>query len=63
MANLMSMAELRGSFETAGATMEKLEDLKQSVQDCELGLDNRKLVGQLTQIIREMQEAKQAAKI
>jgi len=45
MANLMSMAELRGSFEIAGATMEKLEDLKQSVQDCELGLDNRKLVG------------------
>ena len=41
----MSMAELRGSFETAGVTMEKLEDLKQSVQDCELGLDNRKLVG------------------
>ena len=31
MANLMSMTELRGAFETAGATMEKLGELKQTV--------------------------------
>ena len=41
-----------------GATIEKLGELKQTVQDCELGLDNRKLTGQLTQIMREMQESK-----
>lgn len=45
MANLMSMAELRVSFETVGASIEKLTELKQTVQDCELGLDNRKLLG------------------
>lgn len=60
MANLMSMEELRGSFETVGASIEKLNELKQTVQDCGLGLDNRKLVGQLTMIVREMQEKKQA---
>ena len=32
------------------------------MQDCELGLDNRKLNGQLTQIIREMQESQASKK-
>ena len=44
----MSIKELHGAFEGAGATMERLADLKQTVSDYELGLDNRKLVGQLT---------------
>ena len=62
MANLMSIGEFHNVFEAVGATQEKLTELKQTVQDCELGLDNRKLTGQLTQIIREMQEAKAAQK-
>lgn len=48
MANLMSIEDLQGVFEQAGATLERLEALKQTVADCELGLDNAKLVGQLT---------------
>lgn len=56
LANLMSIKELHGPFISAGATAEKLSDIKQTVVDCELGFDNRKLVGQLTQILREMQE-------
>ena len=43
--NLMTIKEFHGVFEAAGATQEKLTELKQTVQDCELGLDNRKLTG------------------
>lgn len=61
MANLMSVEDLRTVFEKSGATIDKLTELKLTATDCELGLDNRKLVGQLTQIIREMGEAQQRA--
>ena len=54
--NLMTIKDLHGVFVSAGATFERLTELKQTVVDCELGHDNRKLVGQLTQILREMQE-------
>ena len=53
----MSIRDLHSDFATAGATIAKLTELKQTAADCELGLDNRKLTGQLTQIIREMQES------
>lgn len=56
LANLMSINELHSVFEAAGASEAKLIELKQTVVDCELGLDNNKLTGQLTQIIREMAE-------
>ena len=39
MANLMSIEDLQGVFEQAGATLERLEALKQTVADCELGLE------------------------
>lgn len=48
LSNLMSIKDLHSAFENAGATFDKLTDLKQTVADCELGNDNRKLVGQLT---------------
>ena len=57
----MSIPNLHGDFESAGATVAKLTELKQTAADCELGLDNRKLTGQLTQIIREMQESQAVA--
>ena len=56
LSNLMSIKDLHSVFVIAGATFDKLTELKQTVVDCELGHDNRKLVGQLTQILREMQE-------
>lgn len=61
LANLMSIPDLHSDFTAAGATVAKLTELKQTAADCELGLDNRKLTGQLTQILREMQESQTMA--
>ena len=57
----MSIPDLHSDFAAAGATIDKLTELKQTAVDCELGLDNRKLTGQLTQILREMQESQAVA--
>lgn len=48
MTNLMCIEDFQNTFIEVGATVKKLTDLKQTVQDCELGLDNNRLVGQLT---------------
>lgn len=48
LSNLMSIKDLHSVFVNAGATFDKLTEIKQTVADCELGNDNRKLVGQLT---------------
>lgn len=46
--NLMVIEKLRPLFVQAGLTKAVLKDLKETVEDCELGHDTNKLVGQLT---------------
>ena len=52
--NLMTLKELQPVFVQSGANLAFLKDLKETVEDCELGSDHKMLVGQLTQVIREI---------
>ena len=56
--NLLTLRELQPLFIQSGANLEFLKNLKQTVEDCELGSNHKMLVGQLTQVIREISEQK-----
>jgi hypothetical protein len=54
--SLITLAEVRQLFVDVGVDIKWLTEMKETVEDCDLGVNNKKLVGQLTQTIREFKE-------
>ena len=57
--NLMTISDIQPIFVKSGATIQYLTQLKQTIEDCELGSDTKLLAGQITQVIRELNENQQ----